>query len=130
MSASDTLLKELHAELARQLLDVVKNGVPVFDKEGDEVGTRKATAAELEVAVTFPKTTDITAGRAGREQARPQADGKQGDREEGHREEGERGESHGEEGSRREASGEEGARIDCRESEERAGEGGEEDAQR
>ena len=61
MSASDTLLKELHAELARQLLDVVKNGVPVFDKEGDEVGTRKATAAELAVAVTFLKNNDITA---------------------------------------------------------------------
>ena len=61
MAASDTLLKELHAELARQLLDVVKNGVPVFDKEGDEVGTRKATAAELAVAVTFLKNNDITA---------------------------------------------------------------------
>ena len=61
MSASDTLLKELHAELARQLLDVVKNGVPEFDKEGDEVGTRKATAAELAVAVTFLKNNDITA---------------------------------------------------------------------
>ena len=61
MGASDTLLKELHAELARQLLDVVKNGVPVFDKEGDEVGTRKATAAELAVAVTFLKNNDITA---------------------------------------------------------------------
>ena len=61
MSASDTLLKELHSELARQLLDVVKNGVPVFDKEGDEVGTRKATAAELAVAVTFLKNNDITA---------------------------------------------------------------------
>lgn len=61
MSASDTLLKELHAELARQLLDVVRNGVPVFDKEGEEVGTRKATAAELAVAVTFLKNNDITA---------------------------------------------------------------------
>lgn len=61
MAASDTLLKELHAELARQLLDVVKNGVPVFAKEGDEVGTRKATAAELAVAVTFLKNNDITA---------------------------------------------------------------------
>ena len=61
MAASDTLLKELHAELARQLLDVVKNGVPVFDKEGEEVGTRKATAAELAVAVTFLKNNDITA---------------------------------------------------------------------
>ena len=61
MAASDTLLKELHAELAAQLLDIVRNGVPVFNKEGDEVGTRKATAAELAVAVTFLKANDITA---------------------------------------------------------------------
>lgn len=61
MSASDTLLKQLHAELAGQLLDIVRNGVPVFDKEGEEIGTRKATAAELAVAVTFLKNNDITA---------------------------------------------------------------------
>ena len=61
MAASDTLLKELHAELAAQLLDIVRNGVPVFNKEGDEVGTRKATAAELAVAVAFLKANDITA---------------------------------------------------------------------
>ena len=61
MSASETILKELHAELATQLLDIVRNGVPLFDKEGTEVGTRKATAAELAVAVTFLKANDITA---------------------------------------------------------------------
>lgn len=61
MAASDTLLRELHAELARELLDMVKNGVPVFDKEGNEYGTRRATAAELAVAVTFLKNNEITA---------------------------------------------------------------------
>ena len=61
MAASDAILKELHAELAAQLLDIVRNGVPVFDKEGNEGGTRKATAAELAVAVTFLKANDITA---------------------------------------------------------------------
>ena len=61
MSASETILKELHAELATQLLDIVRNGVPMFDKEGTEVGTRKATAAELAVAVAFLKANDITA---------------------------------------------------------------------
>lgn len=61
MSASEAILKELHAELATQLLDVVRNGVPVFDKEGNEGGTRKATAAELAVAVAFLKANDITA---------------------------------------------------------------------
>lgn len=61
MATSDAILKDLHAELAKQLLDVVRNGVPVFDKEGVESGTRKATAAELAVAVTFLKNNDITA---------------------------------------------------------------------
>ena len=61
MSASENILKELHAQLAQELLDIVRNGVPVFDKEGKEVGTRKATAAELSVAVAFLKNNEITA---------------------------------------------------------------------
>lgn len=61
MSASDATLKALHSVLAEQLLDMLKNGVPVFDKEGSESGTRKATAAELAVVVTFLKNNDITA---------------------------------------------------------------------
>ena len=60
-AASDATLKALHAVLATELLDMVKNGVPVFDKEGNEAGTRKPTAAELAVAVTFLKNNDITA---------------------------------------------------------------------
>ena len=59
--ASEEILKQLHAELANQLLDMIRDGVPVFDKEGEEVGTRKATAAELAVAVTFLKNNEITA---------------------------------------------------------------------
>ena len=59
--ASEEVLKQLHAELANQLLGMIRNGVPVFDKEGEEVGTRKATAAELAVAVTFLKNNEITA---------------------------------------------------------------------
>ena len=61
MSASENILKELHAQLAQELLDIVRNGVPIFDKEGNEVGTRKATAAELSVAVSFLKNNEITA---------------------------------------------------------------------
>ena len=61
MAASDATLKALHAVLAGQLLDMIQNGVPVFDKEGNESGTRKATAAELAVAVTFLKNNEITA---------------------------------------------------------------------
>ena len=51
MAASDATLKALHAVLAEQLLDMIQNGVPVFDKEGNEAGTRKATAAELAKAL-------------------------------------------------------------------------------
>ena len=61
MAASDATLKALHAVLAEQLLDMIQNGVPVFDKEGNESGTRKATAAELSVAVSFLKNNEITA---------------------------------------------------------------------
>ena len=61
MAASDATLKALHAVLAEQLLDMIQNGVPVFDKEGNESGTRKATAAELAVAVTFLKNNEVTA---------------------------------------------------------------------
>ena len=61
MAASDATLKALHAVLAEQLLDMIQNGVPVFDKEGNESGTRKATTAELAVAVTFLKNNEITA---------------------------------------------------------------------
>ena len=60
-AASDATLKALHAVLAEHLLDTIQNGVPVFDKEGNETGTRKATAAELAVAVTFLKNNEITA---------------------------------------------------------------------
>ena len=60
-AASDATLKALHAVLAEQLLDMIQNGVPTFDKEGNERGTRKATAAELSVAVAFLKANDITA---------------------------------------------------------------------
>ena len=59
--ASEEVLKQLHAELANQLLDMIRNGVPVFDKEGEEVGTRKATAAELGAAISFLKNNSITA---------------------------------------------------------------------
>lgn len=61
MAASDTTLNALHAVIAEQLLDIIQNGVPVFDKEGKELGKRKATAAELAVAVTFLKNNEVTA---------------------------------------------------------------------
>lgn len=61
MAASDAILKELHEAVAQELLAIVRNGVPVYDKEGEEVGTRKATAAELGAAISFLKNNSITA---------------------------------------------------------------------
>ena len=61
MAASADILGRLHERLAEELLDIITNGVPVFDKEGNAAGTRKATAAELAVAVTFLKSNEITA---------------------------------------------------------------------
>lgn len=72
MTASDAVLKELHGALARELLDIVANGVPVFKGEGEDMveTRRKATAAELSVAVAFLKANDITANLDDSDEAR------------------------------------------------------------
>ena len=59
--ATSELLKELHHATAVGLLDIIKNGVPVFDKDGDEVGKRRASAAEYSAAIAFLAKNDITA---------------------------------------------------------------------
>lgn len=63
MAASDTILKELHEVVATELLDIIRNGVPVkWDEEtGDELARRKATAAEFSAAIAFLKANEITA---------------------------------------------------------------------
>ena len=61
MSASESILKELHHATAVGLLDIIKNGVPVFDKNGNEVGTRRASAAEYSAAIAFLAKNEITA---------------------------------------------------------------------
>ena len=60
-TATSELLKELHHATALGLLDIIKNGVPVFDKEGNEIGTRRAIAAEYSAAIAFLAKNDITA---------------------------------------------------------------------
>lgn len=60
-TATSELLKELHHATALGLLDIIKNGVPVFDKEGNETGTRRATAAEYSAAIAFLAKNEITA---------------------------------------------------------------------
>ena len=59
--AISELLKELHHATAVGLLDIIKNGVPIFDKEGNEVGMRRATAAEYSAAIAFLAKNEITA---------------------------------------------------------------------
>ncbi len=60
-TATSELLKELHHATALGLLDIIKNGVPVFDKEGNEIGTRRAIAAEYSAAIAFLAKNEITA---------------------------------------------------------------------
>ena len=59
--ATTAVLAELHSALAELLLDVVKNGVPTFDKEGNDTGRRVATAAEMSAAIAFLAKNEITA---------------------------------------------------------------------
>lgn len=67
MSASSETLGELHTILAQQLLELLRTGVPVFNKDGEETGTRKANAAELGVIVAFLSKNDIKASVADNE---------------------------------------------------------------
>lgn len=60
-TTTSELLKELHHATALGLLDIIKNGVPVFDKDGNEVGTRRAIAAEYSAATAFLAKNNITA---------------------------------------------------------------------
>ena len=60
-TATSELLKELHHATALGLLDIIKNGVPVFDKDGNELGTRRANASEYSAAIAFLAKNSITA---------------------------------------------------------------------
>lgn len=59
MAAASETLQLLHEETAMLLLDIIKNGVELFDKDGAPAGTRKATAAEINAAVAFLDKNDI-----------------------------------------------------------------------
>ena len=62
MSASDATLKALHEAIARELLDIIQNGVAVeWDESGDELVRRKPTASEFTAAIAFLKNNNITA---------------------------------------------------------------------
>lgn len=61
-TADKETLEALHNALAAELLDTVKNGVPVeWDEEGNVKVRRKASAAELSAATAFLKNNDVKA---------------------------------------------------------------------
>lgn len=64
MAASNSIMQELHEALAGQLLDMIKNGIPVDGKPDDDGNVeqtfRRPTAAELGVAVSFLKNNSVT----------------------------------------------------------------------
>lgn len=62
MPASDATLKALHEAIARELLDIIQNGVAVeWDESGAELVRRKPTASEFTAAIAFLKNNNITA---------------------------------------------------------------------
>lgn len=65
--AKDELLDQLHAITAERLADIIKNGIPVMDADGNVTERHPATAAYIAAAIKFLKDNDITADRdAGR----------------------------------------------------------------
>lgn len=61
MAASMDVMASLHKALAKQLLRVLEEGVPLKVDDEGEVIYRPASAAELGVAVAFLKANNITA---------------------------------------------------------------------
>ena len=62
-STLDNLLDQLHLITAETLTDIIRNGVDVFDKEGNSVGKAPAPAAYIAAAIKFLKDNDITADK-------------------------------------------------------------------
>lgn len=59
--ATTDLMDMLHALTAEKLADIIQNGVPVYDREGNETGTIPAPASYIAAAIKFLKDNDITA---------------------------------------------------------------------
>ena len=62
MAAANELMGELHAVLAAQMVDALKNGVPCKwdDETGDVIATRSANASEWSAIVSFLKANSVT----------------------------------------------------------------------
>lgn len=56
--ASDALMNELHGMVAKELIDIIKNGIPQVDKDGNTVRI-PAPASYIAQAVKFLKDNGI-----------------------------------------------------------------------
>lgn len=60
--ATMDMMDKLHMLTAKQLADIIENGIPVFSKEtGEVVGHEPAPASYIAAAIKFLKDNDITA---------------------------------------------------------------------
>lgn len=59
-AATEEALGELHAAVANALTSVIRDGMPMLDKEGEEVRV-PASAAHIGAAIAFLKNNNITA---------------------------------------------------------------------
>ncbi len=60
--ATDDLMDKLHLITAKQLADILENGMPVYNKEtGEEIAREPAPASYIAAAIKFLKDNDITA---------------------------------------------------------------------
>lgn len=60
-AATEEALGELHKAVAVTLTDVIANGIPVHNKDGEEVDRAPASAAHIGAAIAFLKNNNITA---------------------------------------------------------------------
>lgn len=59
--ATADLMDMLHALTAEKLASIIRDGVPVYDREGNETGAMPAPASYIAAAIKFLKDNDITA---------------------------------------------------------------------
>lgn len=59
--ATSDLMDMLHSLTAETLAGIIRDGIPVFDSEGKEVGRNPAPASYIAAAIKFLKDNDVTA---------------------------------------------------------------------
>lgn len=59
--ALEQALRELQALTANQLTSIIRDGIPTFDDEGNQTGTKPAPAPYFSAAITLLKNNGIEA---------------------------------------------------------------------